>query len=119
MGQRCKGKFIDTTFPVAKREPEKIQACMGFKPFTFSVKGGVLYQYYWGNSQLEAGHLAGVGITEVFGLNQILAWIFSGCFLQLQKLHLYNWDDLVVCKLLGECLSLFEGQFVHPGNARS
>lgn len=44
MGQRCKGEFIDTTFPVAKREPEKIQACMGFKPFTFSVKGGVLYQ---------------------------------------------------------------------------
>ena len=37
MGQRCKGKFIDTTFPVAKREPEKIQGCMGFKPFTFSV----------------------------------------------------------------------------------
>ena len=44
MGQRCQGEFIDTTFPVAKREPEKIQACMGFKPFTFSVKGGVLYQ---------------------------------------------------------------------------
>ena len=61
---------------------------------------------YWGNSQLEAGHLAGVGITEVLGLNQILAWIFSGCFLQLQKLHLYNWDDPVVYKLLGECLSL-------------
>ena len=44
MGQRFKSEIIDTTFPVAKREPEKIQACMEFKPFTFSVKGGVLYQ---------------------------------------------------------------------------
>ena len=38
MGQRFKGKVIDTTFPVAKREPEKIQACTGFKPFTLVVK---------------------------------------------------------------------------------
>ena len=44
MRQRLKGEAIDTTFPVVKREPEKIQACMGLKPFTFSAKGGVLYQ---------------------------------------------------------------------------
>ena len=72
MGHRFKDKVIDTTFPVAKREPEKIQACMGFKPFTFSVKGGVLLPFEI-TGQLEAGHLAGVGITEVLGLNQILA----------------------------------------------
>ena len=34
MGQRFKGKVIDTTFPVAKREHEKIQACKDSNPLT-------------------------------------------------------------------------------------
>lgn len=38
MGQRFKGEVIDTTFPVAKRGPEKIQASTGFKPLDFVIK---------------------------------------------------------------------------------
>lgn len=38
MGQRFKGEIIDTTFAVAKREPEKIHVYTGFKPFVFVIK---------------------------------------------------------------------------------
>lgn len=34
MGERFKGKFIDTTFPVVKREPEKFRFVRDSNPLT-------------------------------------------------------------------------------------
>ena len=35
---------IDTTFAVAERKPEKIQASTGFEPLNSAIPGAALYQ---------------------------------------------------------------------------
>ena len=66
---------IYATYAVAKRKPEKFQACTGFEPLTCTGIAPVQYRC--------------TGISEVKGSNPVQAWIFFQAFFsQLHKLHI-------------------------------